>query len=83
MDLLPELYQLVLLFLVFHLQMLVVPEQMNKVIGLLLQLLVDVPASAVFPVLLMVKFLLEPIDLCIRHSSQLILLLQHFFFFLL
>ena len=83
MDFLPELDHLLLLFLVFHLQVLVVPEQMMKIISLLLQVLVELPVSAVFSVLLLMEFLLEPFDLCVRHSSQLILLLQHFFFFLL
>ena len=61
MDFLPELYHLLLLFLVPHLQVLVVPVQMIKIIGLLLQLLVNLPASAFFPVLLLMELFLEPI----------------------
>ena len=83
MNFLPELRHLLLLLLVLSIQVLIVPVQMIKIICLLLQLLVNLSASAVFPVFLLSEFLLEPFNLCFRHSSQLFLLLQHFFFLLL
>ena len=57
MNFLPKLHHLLLLFLVLRIHELVVPVQVVKIIGLLLQLLVELSASAVLPILLLPEFL--------------------------
>ena len=90
MNFLSDLYHLLLLsvtfgdqLLVLCVHMLIVPMQVVKIICLLLQPLVDLAASAVFPVLLLPKFFFEPFYLHFRHPSEFVFLLQHLSFLLL
>ena len=75
MNFLLKLCHLLLMLLELRIQVLILLVQMIKIIYLLLQLLVDLSASVVFPVFLLSEFLLEPFNLCFRHSPQLVLFL--------
>ena len=55
-DVLLELRHLPLLLLMFRIEELVVPVQVIKIVGLLLQLLVELPSSTVLPILLLSEF---------------------------
>ena len=75
MHFLSELRHLFLLFLVLRIQELIVSVQVVKIIGLLVQLLVELPASAVFPIFLLPEFFLDPFYLCFCHPPEFLLFL--------